>query len=192
MLFLSLRTHFHSERYDFFQMNGKVRATEQSYQNRKDKVFFEKIAKQYNTTELKKFYIANFLEDRHYITDMTGDDAHRAYINYISRHQAISYSFSRDLDKMFDAGIDKIFTTKSTTYPQLIMMSLNKSINIESMVILNDLIKYTNKFDDVYHDDFVWPRMSLKIRKYKPFIHYDHSVMKKTLKEKLNGRSTYN
>ena len=44
LLFLALRTHFSSDKYDFFKMHGKLRATKDSYEKRQDNHFFDKIA----------------------------------------------------------------------------------------------------------------------------------------------------
>ena len=52
LLFLAIRTHFTNDKYDFFQMNGKLRATKESYERRSDKHFFDKVAKLYDVQEL--------------------------------------------------------------------------------------------------------------------------------------------
>ena len=49
LLFLALRTHFTKAKYDFFQMNGKLRANKESYLKRNDKAFFEKLADRKST-----------------------------------------------------------------------------------------------------------------------------------------------
>ena len=45
ILFLAIRTHFTNEKYDYFQMNGRLRANKESFNRRHDKHFFDKIAK---------------------------------------------------------------------------------------------------------------------------------------------------
>lgn len=183
MLFLALRTHFSKSKYDFFEMHGKLRASKETYNNRRDRMFFEKIAKEYTIKELRDFYIANFLEDRHYITDLIDDDAKLAYTDYIRRRQSLSYNCSNDMARLFDRGIKVPFSLDSDTYPVIVLLFLRRKISIETMVILNDFIPYCNMFDKYFGDDIVWSRTALKIRKYKPFLKYDRSKIKSILKE---------
>ena len=183
MLFLALRTHFSKSKYDFFEMHGKLRASKETYNNRRDRMFFEKIAKEYTIKELRDFYIANFLEDRHYITDLIDDDAKLAYTDYIRRRQSLSYNCSNDMARLFDRGIKVPFSLDSDTYPVIVLLFLRRKISIETMVILNDFIPYVNMFDKYFGDDIVWSRIALKIRKYKPFLKYDKNKIKSILKE---------
>ena len=117
LLFLALRTHFNNAKYDFFQMHGKLRANKESYLKRRDKVFFERIAKLYNAEELKNFYIANLLEDRHYITDMVDEDAHGAFYELQKRRQSLSYIFKNDMDRVFENGCKSAFNINDGDYP---------------------------------------------------------------------------
>jgi hypothetical protein len=191
LLFLALRTHFTSAKYDFFQMNGKLRATKESYLKRNDKAFFEKVAKLYNAEELKNFYVANFLEDRHYITDMLDEDAHGAFYELQKRQQSLSYIFKNDMDRVFEHDCKRAFSIVDGEYPHIINLTLRQSIAFESAVILNDFIPYTDKFDKYLgDDDIIWSRLALKVRKYRPFLKYDSDRIKAILKEKVNGNST--
>ena len=164
-------------------MHGKLRASKETYNNRRDRMFFEKIAKEYTIKELRDFYIANFLEDRHYITDLIDDDAKLAYTDYIRRRQSLSYNCSNDMARLFDRGIKVPFSLDSDTYPVIVLLFLRRKISIETMVILNDFIPYVNMFDKYFGDDIVWSRIALKIRKYKPFLKYDKNKIKSILKE---------
>ena len=187
LLFLALRTHFTRPSYDFFRMKGKLRATKESYDKRKDKMFFEKIAKRYNAEELKNFYVANFLEDKHYIIDMIDDIAHGVYFDYEKRRQSLAYIFKNDLDRVFEHGCKYAFNDVDSDYPHIVGLILNRTIAIESAIILNDYIPYVNKFNKYFeNDDVIWSRVALKLSKYRPFLHYDAEKFKAILKEKVN------
>lgn len=191
LLFLALRTHFTKVKYDFFQMHGKLRATKESYLKRNDKFFFEKLAKLYNAEELKTFYVANLLADRHYVTQMLDEDAHGAFYELQKRNQSLSYVFKNDLDKVFESGCKSAFDTQHGDYPHVVNLVLCNAIAIESAAILNDFIPYIDKFDKYLgDDDIVWSRVALKLRKYRPFIKYDAEKFKAILKEKVHENST--
>lgn len=186
LLFLALRTHFSNPKYDFFEMRGKIRASKETYHKRKDRSFFEKIAREYTIEELRDFYIANLLEDKHYITDLIDENAKLAYTDYIRRRQSLSYNCANDMARTFDQGIQDSFRICSDRYPVLVILFLHRKINIETMIILNDFIPYVDKFDKYFSDDIVWSRIALKIRKYKPFLKYDKNKIKSILKEIIN------
>jgi T4 gene Gp59 loader of gp41 DNA helicase/T4 gene Gp59 loader of gp41 DNA helicase C-term len=189
LLFLALRTHFTSAKYDFFQMHGKLRANRESYNKRNDKWFFEKLAKEYNAEELRDFYIANLLNDKHYITDFTDEEAILVYTTYIRQRQSLSYVCSNDMDRIFDHDDPRVpFNTYHDRYPDLVMLFLRRTITLETLVILDDLTGFTSKFDKYYSDDIIWPKISQKISKYRPFLKYDKVKMKHILKGKVNGQ----
>ena len=182
LLFLAIRTHFDSVRYDFFQMNGKLTANKQSYEKRQDKSIFVKFAKEYNTTDLRDFYIANILDDRHYIAEFMDDRAKDAYNNYKRRRQSLSYICANDMGRVFDQGLREPFIVSHSTYPSIVLLFLRGEVSLETMVILDDFLGYTNKFDTFYQDDVIWPKISKKISKYRPFLKYDKDKMKDILK----------
>ena len=183
LLFLALRTHFNSAKYNFFEMNGKLRANKESYNKRHDKYFFEKLAREYNAEELKDFFVANLLNDTHYITEMLDENAKANYDNYKMRHQSLSYQFKHDLDKVL---LGNPFKLSLDEYPPIILCYLNKTISHETMVVLNDFVPFADKFDKYLSDDIIWSKVSLKLRKYKPFVKYDKVRMKNILKEKIH------
>ena len=186
LLFLAIRTHFDSEKYDFFQMNGKLRANKQSYEKRSDKSIFAKFAREYNTTELRDFYISNILEDRHYIADFMDDRAKDEYNNYTRRRQSLSYIYTNELGRIFDQGLSVPFTVNHNTFPNIVLLFLRREVSIETMVILDDFLGYTDKFNKYYEDDVIWPKVSKKITKYRPFLKYDKVKMKNILKGVVN------
>ena len=148
--------------------------------------FFDKLAKEYNAEELRDFFVANILNDKHYITEMLSDDAKDRYNQYKMRQQALSYYFKDDIDKIFASSLCSSFELKLDEYPPVIMYYLNKSISDETMVVLNDFVPFVTKFDKYLSDDIIWSKISLKLRKYKPFVKYDKVRMKNILKEKIH------
>jgi hypothetical protein len=188
-LFLALRTHFTSNKYDFFQMHGKLRATKESYNRRNDRMFFEKLAKTYDPETLRDFYVANFLEDKHYITELLDDTATINLVKYQGRRQALSYNVSNDVDMVLRNGSCDAFKTYSDQYPGVLLLYLQRRICIESLVVMNDFILFREKFDKYYDGDVIWPKVSLKMQKYRPFIKYDKDRMKLILKERIDENS---
>jgi hypothetical protein len=187
MLFLALRTHFSNAKYDFFQFKGKLRVSKESYNKRHDKHFFEKIAKLYNAEELRDFYVSNLLKDKHYIMELLEDEAGNNYNEYKARRQALTYNFDNELERLFKHGLTSPFVINDSEYPYIISLYLGNRISSETLVILNDYIHYSDKFDKYLgSNDPIWSKVSLKVRKYKPFLKYDNNKFKNILKEKID------
>ena len=187
LLFLALRTHFTSQKYDFFRMNGKLRASKESYLRRNDKWFYEKLAKENNAEELRDHYVANLLEDKQYILEFTDEEASMVHADYKRRKQSLSYVCANDMDRVFNQDDPRVsFATSQDRYPHIVILFLRKSISLETMVILDDFIGYVDKFDKYYEDDVIWPKISLKVKKFRPFLKYDKEKFKHILKEKVN------
>ena len=55
-----------------------------------------------------------------------------------------------------------------------------------STLIIDDILGFSKKYDRLYHDDAIWPKISRKINKYRPFLKYDRVKMKNILKGIVN------
>ena len=62
-MYLALKQHFTKPDYDYFKYRGKVRANEQSFEQRRDRYFFKKLATRYSNDEVMDYFVANFVND---------------------------------------------------------------------------------------------------------------------------------
>ena len=185
-LFLALKNHFTRDSYDFFRYGGKVTARIESFQNRKDRFQFDKLSRLHNENELRDFIVANIICGKTWIGDFLDDEAEENYKKHLKIKQSLSYHFSNALDAMFIESRPTIcFRVYRDRYPTAFMHLLSGRVSIETMVILNDFVKYITKWDTFYSDDSIWPKYSMLIKKYKPFLDYDKDKMKKILKDKI-------
>jgi len=188
-LFLALRTHFINDKYDFHASHGKTSASKDSYSKRTDKALFDKVARDYSPTDLKGLFISNLLNDRHYIAEFIDEQAELVHTDYTRRRQSLSYVCANDLDRIFSQNNPRVpFATSKDRYPSIVMLFLRGVIAPESLVILDDFTGFTKKFDKYYEDDIIWPKISRKIRKYRPFVKYDKAKMKKIMVDLINTK----
>ena len=59
-MYIALKNHFTQKRFDYLKYNGKSRMTQKSFDKRKDKIFFQKLAKH---EDVQGFLIANFIKN---------------------------------------------------------------------------------------------------------------------------------
>jgi len=58
---MAIRLHFNTEKYDVFEMNGRVSGSRIAFDRRNDRGLFEKLARKFDKDqELIKFLVENF------------------------------------------------------------------------------------------------------------------------------------
>ena len=114
------------------------------------------MARDHTDKELKGLFISNLLQDRHYIAEFIDEQAELVYTDYRRRRESLSYVCTNDLDRIFNIhGVKKSFATSSNRYPDLVTLFLRGIVALETLVILDDITGFTNKFDKYYEDDVI-------------------------------------
>ena len=168
--YLAVKNHFERDGYDYFRYHGKITAKVESFYARKDRFFFEKLARR---TDLVDFLVANFLvNDKAYARDLTHEEAEGVYNDWLKRTQSLSYRFEQDLDKIED--LKSILSVKEGQHPELLRMLLSHKVMIETVIVLEALIGFVANWDEKIQDTVIWPSVKRKIRKYRPFLKFDH------------------
>jgi hypothetical protein len=177
-MYLALKLHFTTDAYDVIKQRGKVRASRQAFAKRTDLFSIKKISKNYTDEEVANFLVANFVSGDRW-GGMFDIEAGQRYTLWKKKIESLSYAFSQDLDNLIqeceDSGIDtkSIFVVSKGQHPYIIKAYLRKTIGIETLVILEKLTGFINKFDSEINDTIVWPDISRLIKKYKPFLVID-------------------
>ena len=177
-MYLALKLHFTTDAYDVIKQRGKVRASRQAFAKRTDLFSIKKISKNYTDEEVANFLVANFVSGDRW-GGMFDIEAGQRYTLWKKKIESLSYAFSQDLDNLIqeceDSGIEtkSIFVVSKGQHPYIIKAYLRKTIGIETLVILEKLTGFINKFDSEINDTIVWPDISRLIKKYKPFLVID-------------------
>ena len=175
----SLKLHFEQESYDAPKYNYKTSAKPQTFWKRKDKYFFAKIGKMFDTPpELINYYAAHFVADNNWVGDMLGND--QIYRDWQKRTEALGYNFQQDLEKVNVESFDHLFEL-GNQYPKVVEAYLSNDINIESVAILNKLTSFMSRADKTVSDPILWPDVSRKIRKYSLLMNVNTDKMKKII-----------
>lgn len=178
--YLALKQHFEREGYDFFRYHGKVTAKIESFYARRDRYFFEKLARR---KDLVDFLVANFLEkDNAWSRDLTHEEAERTYDAWCKRVESLTYQFKEELEQIDD--LKSVVQVKEGQHPQLLKMYMQKKISPETILIIDSYAYILEYWEEKITDRVIWPGIHLKLRKYKPFLKFDTSKFKTILIEK--------
>lgn len=176
--YLALKSHFRTERYDYFKFRG--RASKQSFFRRKDRYFFEKLARRFSgdrSLEMIDFFVANFILDESlWIGDALNEDAERHYLEWCRRNQSLDYIFESDCETILtliekeEITFNDLFECPPRQHPVLLKLMMNGSICIETFIILNDMLGFFNKWNKQMPDDYIWQEIRRRCGKYTPFL----------------------
>ena len=182
--YLSLKNHFTNPKYDFFKYGAKTRASITSFNKRKDKYWFEKTSRKYSDKEVVDFLVSNFTATDNPQNLWIGEiinSGERNYAEWTKRQQSLTYLFKEQSNELFSENkLDDVFNC-SKGHPVVLKKFLSGTISLETLVIYYKIFLFGNKFDKQLLDP-VWETVSLKLKKYTPFLNIDVSNYKKILR----------
>jgi len=187
--YLSLKNHFTKEKYDYHKYCGKSRATVQSFYKRKDRFWFEKLSRNKSDQEVIEFFISNFVTctdpGKLWIGEMIREGEGR-YTSWKRRTQSLSYIFKEEMESVLaNRDINNAFASSNGHSP-ILKEYLSGDISLETMVICDKILGYRTDYDKKLTDP-VWETVSMRMRKYSPFLNIDVFHYKKILKEMVHG-----
>lgn len=185
-IFLALKQHFTKPKYNVIRYNWKVRATLSSFHKRTDRYFYERLSRAKGEQEIKDFFIANFVctdnPNSIYIADLMkeGEDN---YIQWMRRIQSLSYRFKTEISNLlFNEDLNSLLAVRNGQHSKLIRKYLQKEASIETLVVLQKILRYVKDYDKILSDP-LWDSLRLKIVKYEPLLNIDVDSYSNILKE---------
>lgn len=186
--YLALKSHFTNKNYDYFKYNKKVRASVTSFNRRTDKYWFEKTSRKYKDEEIVNFLVANFVESTSVTQIWIGEiinSGERTYADWMRRQQSLTYLFKEQSNELFSETELEDALTCSRGHPVILKKFLSGQLSLETLTIYEKIFHFSKDFDKKLLDP-VWETVSLKIKKYTPFLNIDVFQFKKILREIVN------
>ena len=184
----AIKLHFTSEKYNFFQYDGKTRVSVEAFQKRRDKFLFHRLARKYRDDEMVPFLVANFVHsDDNWTRSLLEEEAEDTFRRWKRTTDSMTKVYLEDLQKVCPdpKEFNNLFKVEDGQFPKLLVSFMQKEITIETMVILNNIFDFIRIWDKKISDDIIYPKMSRKIRKYGAFLSVDTNKYKQLTKETL-------
>lgn len=178
-LYCALKRHFTSS-YDYFKYNKKISFKVETFE--KHRPFYERLAKQ---QDVEGYLVANFIYDPNlWIGDIvSSEDSHVRYLQWLARQQSITYHFKEQLD-LLSGDLQKDLKGSGKDYPILLEKFNARQISPETIIIFDNMVGILNYWTTNYSDDYQFEQALPMINKYKQFVTYDKSKIKKLFLEK--------
>ena len=186
--YLSMKSHFTNPKFDFFKYGGKSRATITAFNKRKDKYWFEKTSRKYTDQEVVDFLLSNFVNATNPQNLWIGEiinSGERTYAEWKMRQQSLTYMFKEQSENLLSENdLSKVFNC-SKGHPLLLKKYLGGEVSLETLSILERIFSFQKNFDKKLTDP-VWETVSLKLKKYLPFININVFHFKNILRGIVN------
>ena len=188
--YLPVKLHFASDAYDYYKNDGKVNAKLDTFTKRKDRYFFHKLSTRYAETDILEFFVANFLADsKRWIGNLLANDGRDVYLDYKKRKEAFAYHFKQECGIIAsDLGRRNVsfndgFIPPNGQHPRILRLLIQRKISYQTAVVLDHFLGFTKNWDKEITEKVVWPEISLKVTRVKPFVNFNVTECKLIMKE---------
>jgi hypothetical protein len=183
--YIALKNHFTKPSYNYFKYNGKSKLNISSFDARKDKLYFMKVAKH---PDPRNYILSNLVKNpKLWIKEIAySSDSEEVYRGWAKRQQSLLYLFKEELSKL-NTDFDSNFKVMDQTHPYVIKLFIREEISLETLVLLVDLVKCSAYWSKRFEYDPTVEDVLNKIMKYRPFIQYDREKVKNIVLDKFGS-----
>lgn len=171
--FIALKLHFTTDRYDVFEYKERTsyKFTELPLHR---KIFLQKLLKQYDKRELVNYMISNFVSGDNNGGMFDQETGHIIYTKWKKTKESLFYTFKQDLNIIKEytdtknISINDVIVYNEGIHPILYKMYISKQISIETVVILDKIINFTEDYKE--SKDFFIMEFTRLVYKYSKFL----------------------
>ena len=189
-IYLAVKLHFTSKArsYDFHKHLGRTTARLETFTKRRDRYFFHKLSKSYNSNTIVDYFVSNFVTNTNlWVGDIIGKTGDDNYKQWSKKIEALHYYYEQDIDYILeqDYKFDDLFKSVNGQHPPILKMFLSKKINFETVLILDEILSFTKQLNKNINEKVLWPKLYDRMIRYRAFLNYNLTKYKMTLKRKL-------
>ena len=193
-IYLAIKLHFTSKRqsYDFHKHNGRTTARLETFTKRRDRYYFHRLSKSYDNKSIVNYFLSNFVSNTNlWVGDIIGKAGDEHYKQWSKKIESLHYYYEKDIDYIIermttkDIKFNDLFLSIDGQHPPIIKMFLAKKINFETLIILDDILRFTKKLNKNIKEKVLWPKLFDRMKRYKPFLSYNITKYKISLRDKM-------
>jgi len=197
--FITLKAHFKNSGFDYHKF-GKVKVAPETFERRKDRYYFEKLAKRYSRDEIVEFFLSQILANKTWVGDMLGEDAEAEHLSRLRRVQALQYQVKTEMNTLWERCkedpecFNRLFTHQEGTHPGIFRAVMEKRISPETFLVLDSILGFTKRWR--MDGDPIWEEVGIPILRYAPFLHLDtrrddlKRIISEIITNKLHTKNT--
>jgi len=104
-VYLAIKLHFTSKNrsYDFHRHGGRTTAKLETFTKRRDRYFFHKLSRTYNSTTVVDYFVSNFVNNTNlWVGDIIGSTGDESYKEWSKRIESLHYYYEQDIDYILE------------------------------------------------------------------------------------------
>lgn len=175
--YVAVKLHFSDPGYDYVVKKEAVRVTQASLDKRRDKAFFDNVARSLpEKPQVLQFFIANFVDSPDaWIGDLVMGGGYDVYDGWKRRISNIGSEMSYDLNNMRDLLAKENLTWEQALspargYPIPFKLYRKKMICPETFVLIDRLSGFCDKMTQSGMTDLIWRDTTFRMHKYSRFL----------------------
>ena len=193
-LYLMIKQHMNGK-YDVIKYNWCMRVSDNAYQKRRDKYFFEKLAEKYKLKELTLIFMSNLVANQDaWIGDISDADALVFYREYVGRLKQMKSKFEEDVRNIYYFSkkvevetLKEIFEYNPKVQSSYIFKLLQSNIiSFETFILLDSFLNIIDKHDELT-DNLVWYNYSTKLKAYRKILNINPQEAKQVFIETVKA-----
>ena len=175
LMYCAMKAHFGKSDYDFVTYKGKTRIKRDTFYKRKDRSFFVKLSRKYNTEqEIQNYFVSNFIKDKKgYIANFNDEN----YESWKLKRQGFFDMFEVEMKPLVEAFED-LFTVTNGQHPKLMREFLGGRVSLETLIILDELVNFGPDWNTQLEDDIIWIDLDNLMNNYERFLTIDQEQYK--------------
>jgi hypothetical protein len=175
LMYCAMKAHFGKSDYDFVTYRGKTRIKRDTFYKRKDRSFFVRLARKYKTEqEITNYLVSNFIRDKKgYIANFNDEN----YESWKLKRQGFFDLFEVEMKPLVEAFED-LFSVTNGQHPKLMKEFLGGRVSLETTIILDELVSYSQSWNKQLEDDIIWIDLRNLMNNYKRFLTIDQEQYK--------------
>jgi hypothetical protein len=175
LMYCAMKAHFGKGDYDFVTYRGKTRIKRDTFYKRKDRSFFVRLARKYKTEqEITNYLVSNFIRDKKgYIANFNDEN----YESWKLKRQGFFDLFEVEMKPLVEAFED-LFSVTNGQHPKLMKEFLGGRVSLETTIILDELVSYSQSWNKQLEDDIIWIDLRNLMNNYKRFLTIDQEQYK--------------
>ena len=193
-IYLAIKLHFTSKNqsYDFHKHNGRTTARLETFTKRRDRYYFHRLSKSYDNKSIVNYFLSNFVSNTNlWVGDIIGKAGDEHYKQWSKKIESLHYYYEKDIDYIIermttkDIKFNDLFLSIDGQHPPIVKMFLAKKINFETLIILDDILRFTKKLNKNIKEKVLWTKLFYRMKRYKPFLSYNITKYKISLRDKM-------
>ena len=120
---------------------------------------------------------------------MLSNDGKDVYLAYKKRKESFTYHFRGDCNNVSNdfgkrgLSFDDGFAVSMGQHPRMLRLLIQGKCSYQTAVVLNHFLHFTKNWDKEITEKVVWPEISLKVTRVKPFITFNATECKLIMKD---------